>query len=138
MIPVRAAPERNLRSVMADRRATISTGAEAKLSIDTLIVDVQVRDLSRATAFYRDVLGLTVIHTEKDWSSFEAGGAEIHLYIHGGTEYGIEFRVTNIEKEVAKLKARGVQLNDIMEFPWGTMAFFQDSEGNQLVLVHDT
>jgi predicted enzyme related to lactoylglutathione lyase len=123
----------------------------AQLKIVQLIIDVQVRDLERAVDFYQDILGLPIIQKEKDWASFEAAGAEIHLYTHGGTECGVEFRVSVIEREVEKLRTKGVQFeidrqlpnflravsDEVMEFPWGKMAFFRDSEGNQLVLVED-
>lgn len=115
-----------------------------------LIIDIQVSDLVRAIDFYKNILGLALIRKESDWASFEAMGAELHLYLHGGVEYGLEFRVSKIEKEVEGLKARGVQFfvdkdqvhllrvaDDIMEFPWGKAAYFKDSEGNQIVLVQD-
>lgn len=122
-----------------------------KLKIDKLIVDMRVEDLSRAVRFYQEVLGLPLLHKEKDWASFEVVGAEIHLYLFGGAKYGVEFRVSNIEKEVEKLKTKNIKFRvdrdlpnfleiisgDIMKFPWGKMAFFEDSEGNQLVLVED-
>ncbi len=129
----------------------ITKDKSMKLKIDKLIVDVRVHDLNRAISFYQDILGLPIIQKEKDWASFRVEGAEIHLYLYGGAEYGVEFRVMGIEKEVEKLKANGIHFeidqnlpnllrvvsDEIMEFPWGKMAFFKDSEGNQLVLVED-
>jgi|SRR3989344_6146180 len=121
-----------------------------KPELKKLIVDVQVYDLDRAVAFYKDILGLPLIHKELDWVSFEAIGAEIHLYLHGGTEYGVEFRVSNIEKEIETLKASDIKFvvnpkqpnliritGDIMEFPWGKAAYFKDSEGNDIAIVED-
>lgn len=121
-----------------------------KSQFKKLIVDIRVRDLDRGVAFYRDVLELPLIHKDSDWASFEAVGAEVHLYIHGGTEHGLEFRVSDIGKVVEELKVRGVkfhiepdQINllgisgDIMQFQWGKSAHFEDSEGNHLALVED-
>ena len=121
-----------------------------KPELKKLIVDVQVYDLDRAVAFYKDILGLPLIHKELDWVSFEAIGAEIHLYLHGGTEYGVEFRVSNIEKEIETLKESDIKFvvnhkqpnliritGDIMEFPWGKAAYFKDSEGNDIAIVED-
>ena len=106
-----------------------------------LIIDVKVDDLNRAVDFYSNVLGLQLIHKANDWASFEVSGAEIHLYLHGGIKQGLEFRVSNIEREVEILKAKGVKFfidknqkgftkitNEIMEFSWGKDAFFKDSE----------
>ena len=121
-----------------------------KPELKKLIIDIRVHDLNRAVAFYRDVLGSRLICKEADWASFEAAGAEIHLYLHGGTESGLEFRVANLENAVEELKANSAkffidtnQINslkiagDIIEFPWGRAAFFKDSEGNQIALVED-
>jgi len=115
-----------------------------------LIIDIKVRDLERAISFYRDILGLSLIRKESDWASFEAFGAEVHLYLYGGTEHGLEFRVSDIEKVVKELKARSVNFHvesdqanlldisgDIMLFPWGKSAHFKDSEGNHIALVED-
>ncbi len=122
-----------------------------KPRLKKLIIDIQAHNLDRAIKFYRDILGLSIIQKEKDWASFEVQGAEIHLYLYGGTEYGVEFRVSNIEKEIEKLKAKNVQFeidrnlpnllqvvsSEVMKFPWGKMALFKDSEGNQLAIVED-
>lgn len=121
------------------------------MKLDKLIIDIQVHNLDRAVSFYRDILGLSIIRKEGDWASFEMLGAEIHLYLHGGVEYGVEFRVSDIEKEVEDLKGKGIKFEidqslpnlvrvvseDIMEFPWGKMALFRDSENNQFGIVED-
>ena len=122
---------------------------ENELKLRKLIIDIQVHDLNRAVDFYRDILGLSLIHKDVDWASFEAMGAEIHLYLHGGIEYGLEFCVSNIEEEIERLKNKGVKFftdsnwlhlkriiaDEIMEFPWGKVSLFRDSEGNQLSLM---
>lgn len=121
-----------------------------KSQFKKLIIDIRVRDLDRGVAFYRDILELPLIHKDSDWASFEAVGAEVHLYIYGGAEHGLEFRVSGIEKAVEELKARGVKFHvesdlinllgisgDIMRFPWGKSTHFEDSEGNHIVLVED-
>jgi predicted enzyme related to lactoylglutathione lyase len=124
---------------------------EDKLKLRKLIIDVQIHDLNRAIDFYRDVLGLPLIHKDIDWASFEVLGAEIHLYLHGGIEYGLEFRVPNIKEEIECLKNKGVKFftdsnwphlkriisDEIMEFPWGKVSLFRDSEGNQISLVEE-
>lgn len=122
-----------------------------KPKFEKLIIDIKVADLDRAVKFYRDILSLPFIDKAGDWAAFEAAGAEIHLYLHGGATQGVEFRVADIEKSVAALKQKGLEfflsenqkdvveiLNDeIMVCPWGKIAFFKDSEGNQLALVED-
>jgi catechol 2,3-dioxygenase-like lactoylglutathione lyase family enzyme len=122
-----------------------------KPRLEKLILDVKVNNLERAISFYSDVLGLLIIKKADDWASFEAQGAEIHLYLHGGVKSGFEFRVSDINREIELLKARGVsfyadeqipnlkQITDkfIMHFSWGKATFFKDTEGNELALVED-
>ncbi len=124
---------------------------EKKFEPKKIVVDVQVYDLDRAIGFYRDVLELPLLHRADDWGSFEVGGAEIHLYLHGGVEYGIEFFVHDIYESVDYLKSKGLvffveptqanclgtESNEIMLFPWGKTALFKDSEGNQLALIEE-
>jgi catechol 2,3-dioxygenase-like lactoylglutathione lyase family enzyme len=118
---------------------------------EKLIVDVKIQDLNRAIDFYKDTLGLPLIQKESEWASFEAMGAEIHLYIHSGIQSGLEFRVIDLKTQVEALKSKGVEFyteqnqanllgidNEIMTFPWGKAAFLKDSEGNRIVLVEDT
>ena len=123
---------------------------DMKSEFEKLIIDIQVYDLDRAISFYKEILGLSLIRRAFNWASFEAFGAEIHLYLHGGAEYGIEFRVSGIDKQVEILKTKGVEFfinsdqqnlikisGDIMEFPWGRAAYFKDSEGNDIAIVED-
>ena len=119
------------------------------MKFEKLIIDVRVKDLERAVKFYQDVLELSLIHKDIDWVSFETMGSEIHLYLHGGVEYGFEFRVSNLEESIANLKNKGVRFyteqwpnllkisGETMEFSWGRASIFKDSEGNRLTLVED-
>lgn len=115
-----------------------------------LIVDVKVEDLKRATKFYTDVLGLTCRVEADEWAAITVGDAEIHLYKDGGVTDSVEFYVEDIGAEVARLSAKGVEFlsgmnkpsaekfeNGITYFPWGRLAYFKDSEGNELALVKD-
>lgn len=122
-----------------------------RLSRMNLIVDVKVLDLDRAVKFYTEVLGLPCRIKADGWAGIVVGDAEIHLYVGGGVTESVEFYVDDIDAEAARLSARGVQFfagNDkpsfieadaqyISEFPWGRLAYFRDSEGNELALVKD-
>ena len=116
-----------------------------------LIVDVQVSDLGRAVRFYTGTLGLVCRHQDEVWAAIVVGDAEIHLYTDGGVKEGVEFYVDDIDAKVSELASRGVTFMSgmskpsaiayagaITTFPWGRMAYFSDSEGNELVLVKDT
>ena len=114
-----------------------------------VIIDIKVKDLKRAIKFYREKLDLFCRRQEKDWAAIKVGDAKIYLYLYGGIKSGLEFYVDNLDKEVKKLKEKGIKFfsdqnmtnfigvdqNQITEFPWGRTAFFKDSEGNELALV---
>ena len=115
-----------------------------------LIVDVKVTDLERAVSFYTEVLGLPCRIRAEGWAGIVVGDAEIHLYKDGGVTDGVEFYVDDIDAVVARLMAVSVQFisgmdkpdaqtfeGGITTFPWGRLAYFRDSEGNELALVKD-
>ena len=121
-----------------------------ELKFEKLIIDLKINNLDRAVDFYQNILKLPLIHKDVDWASLEAMGAEIHLYLHSGISSGLEFRVVNLESYVDNLKKLDIQFfveenqvnlleitGDVMKFPWGKSAFFNDSEGNRIVLVED-
>lgn len=117
-----------------------------------LIVDVKVENLERAVAFYTKTLGLECRVHEEKWAGIKIGDAEIHLYKDAGVTNCVEFYVENIEEKVKELHKKGVEFvsgiekpdsvgvdeNNITTFPWGRLAFFIDSEGNELALVEDS
>lgn len=116
-----------------------------------IIIDVKVKDLKRAVNFYTKTLDLYCRYQDENWAAIKVGDAEIHLYLGGGVTSGLEFYVEDLDKEVAKLKQKGVKFfsgksmpsfirvdeNMITTFPWGRNALFKDSEGNELALVKD-
>jgi methylmalonyl-CoA/ethylmalonyl-CoA epimerase len=104
-------------------------------------------DLDRATAFYRDVLGLRHIGTyPPGLVFFDLGG--VRLLLEKGAPTAVLYLASeDIEADVARLRARGVM---IVEEPrliftddgaFGTpgkeirMAAFRDPEGNLLCLM---
>jgi len=102
-------------------------------------------DLERATAFYRDVLGLRHLATfEPPGLVFFDLGGGTRLLLEGGAPPSLLYlRVADIEAARAKLTAAGVTFEDDPhlihrddEATFGErgveewMAFFRDSEGN--------
>ncbi len=101
---------------------------------------VPVTDMSRATAFYRDVLGLTVTSEDEDWTEIDAGGVLLGL---NGRENAavsdaggavITFQPDGtIEDELARLNSHDVDVTgEISDHEWGRILPFKDSEGNDL------
>jgi predicted enzyme related to lactoylglutathione lyase len=102
---------------------------------------VPVRDMDRAVAFYRDVLGLQVNDTQPEWSDLEANGLKIGLNAReevAGSEGGavITFQPEGgLDEAVEELRGQGVQFSGgISDHDWGRIAPFKDSEGNDLQL----
>jgi predicted enzyme related to lactoylglutathione lyase len=59
---------------------------------------------------------------------------------HGGTTIslatfqGIIFDTDDIEKEAGELKAKGIEVGNIDDTPWGKFAWLKDLDGNGLCL----
>ena len=106
-------------------------------------------DLDRATAFYRDVLGLRLIATfdPPGLVFFDLGGTRL-LLEKGASSAVLYLGVDDVAAEVERLKGAGVPIesephviftDDAGQFgPAGmveTMAFFRDSEDNLVGLA---
>jgi predicted enzyme related to lactoylglutathione lyase len=104
------------------------------------VVWVPAQDTSRAVSFYRDTLGLGVQQHDEGWAEVDAG--QIKIGINGQEPQGtgeqggpvIAFQPTGgLDEAVSRLKEKGVDVpGDISEHPWGRIATFKDSEGNDL------
>lgn len=109
-------------------------------------LSVNAKDLERATAFYRDVLGVPFLFHVPKMAFFDLDGVRLMLatpenpaYDHPGSI--LYFRVADIQEAHAALAGRGVAFDagpqmiaDMGDHElW--MAFFRDTEGNQLALM---
>lgn len=109
-------------------------------------VSVNVRDLARATAFWRDVLGVRhLFDVAGHMAFFDLGGVRVMLALPEKPEFDhpssiLYFGVGDIRAAHAQLVARGVKFRSepvlVARMPdhelW--MAFFEDSEGNTFAL----
>ena len=106
------------------------------------------KDVARATAFYRDQLGMKFLFEFPGLAFFDCGGVRLMIskaekpeFDHPGSV--LYFKVDGIQKAHDDLKARGVEFVEpphlIAKLPdhelW--MAFFRDSEGNTLALMEE-
>ena len=115
---------------------------------------IPVRDVSRARRFYEDKVGLVAREETNGGVVYEcAGGSWIFLYRSqgAGTSKASQafWQVEDVEREVAQLKARGVQFEhyESDEIDGMTMqgdiavgggvkaAWFKDTEGNIMALI---
>lgn len=105
-------------------------------------VNVFVSDLARATAFYRDVLGLPLqfAAAEHGYASFAAGKSmRLGVAVPGpehaqlvGRHTGVGLAVTDLAAEHARLAGLGVAFPmPPTRQPWGAfMALLADPDGN--------
>jgi catechol 2,3-dioxygenase-like lactoylglutathione lyase family enzyme len=103
-------------------------------------VDVPTRDIERAVAFYRDVLELP--QSPREPTEFEAGNVTLALWkpedqgveFVTGASHGIALRVADVARARAELEARGVEFVGERDSGVCNMAFFEDPDGNSLIL----
>jgi predicted enzyme related to lactoylglutathione lyase len=110
-------------------------------------ISVSVTDVERATAFYRDRLGLRHLFTAAPGLSFfDCGGVRLMLSRPEGPSHGtsvLYFRVSDIREAHRSLAGRGVRFHDAphliaqMDTYDLWMAFFYDSEGNMLAIMSE-
>ena len=110
---------------------------------------VNVKDLDRAIAFYRDILGMTFLfQAPPNMAFFDCGGVRIMLGIADRPELDhpasiIYYKVDDIQKVAEVFKARGVEfiLDPHLVAPMPTydlwLADFKDSESNILALMSE-
>lgn len=106
------------------------------------VVWMPVQDIERAKGFYQDTLGLQITEEDGDWAEVDANGLTLGLNGRepegAGSKGGpmVTFRPEgSLEETVTNLKEQGVEVPaEISEHPWGRVATFKDSEGNDLQL----
>jgi predicted enzyme related to lactoylglutathione lyase len=111
-------------------------------------ISMRASDIARATAFYRDTLGIPFLFDVPGMAFFDLAGVRLMLgkpeapeHDHPGSV--LYFDVPDIEAAHAELRRRGVTFDGephlIAKMPDHDlfMAFFEDSEGNLLALMSE-
>jgi len=111
-------------------------------------VAITVKDVPRAVAFYRDVLGVPVLFEAPGMAFFQAGDVRLMLGTAEGEDAPVfsslvYFRVEDIQPAYEELQKRGVTftheprlIHRGTEFDlW--LAFFPDPDGNALALMSE-
>ncbi|MCL4708522.1 VOC family protein [bacterium] len=111
-------------------------------------IALNVHDLERAVAFYRDKLGMKHLFTVPKMAFFECGGIRLMLGLPEKPEFDhtssiIYFKVDDIQIAFRTLSSRGVSFEGdphlVAKMPthdlW--MAFFRDSENNFFALMSE-
>jgi oligopeptidase B len=127
---------------VGDHRVSVSLGRIEQVAIP-------VRDLARATNFYRDRLGMKLLfEVPPQLAFFDCDGVRLALSISSDPMYDppgsiVYYRVDDIEAAHAELERREVEflqpphriaVLDEVEI-W--MAFFEDTEGNTLAITSE-
>jgi methylmalonyl-CoA/ethylmalonyl-CoA epimerase len=109
-------------------------------------ISIVVKDVERATAFYRDALGMRFLFQYPGLAFFDCDGVRIMLSKAEKPEFDhpssvLYFRVADIQAAYEALRARHVEFEDephiIARMPdhdlW--MTFFRDQDDNILALM---
>jgi predicted enzyme related to lactoylglutathione lyase len=101
-----------------------------------------VADVDRAKAFYAGQAGFVAEHdvqvdeklrfvqlTPPGSACSIAFGTGITDAVPGSVR-GLQMIVEDAEAARAELAARGVEVSEVQEFPWGSFVFFSDPDGN--------
>jgi predicted enzyme related to lactoylglutathione lyase len=106
------------------------------------LVAVPVSDVDRAKAFYTDKVGFNADHDHRVSDEIRfvqltpPGSACSIAFGKGittgtpGSIQGLQMVVSDIEAARAELTDRGVDVTEILEFPWGKFVHFNDPDGN--------
>ena len=109
-------------------------------------IAILVKDVARATDFYRDRLGMKHLFSAGNLAFFDCGGIRLMLDKPEKPDMGtsiIYFKVPEINQAHQQMKARGVEFLDsphliarlVDHELW--MTFFRDSEGNTLGIMSE-
>ena len=100
-----------------------------------------VRDMDAAVAFYRDVLGLSLIRRDGDeWAEFDAGPVRLALHGVEGRGHGsgtAVFRVDDLDGASIALRDRGARIDAHVGEVEGFARFatVRDPDGNPVQLI---
>lgn len=129
--------------------ATFSAASDPAALKRVAQIAINVRDLPRAVAFWRDTLGLKLLfEAPPKLAFFDCGGTRLMLSLPETPEFDhpssiLYFEVADLDTAHARLFAAGVRFRQpptlVARRPdhelW--MAFFSDSEGNPLALMSE-
>jgi catechol 2,3-dioxygenase-like lactoylglutathione lyase family enzyme len=107
------------------------------------LVALPVTDVDRAKAFYTDIAGFNadhdhVVSEEMRFVQLTPPGSACSIAIGRGitdaapgSVAGMQMVVPDIEAAHSELIARGAEVSDVQDFPWGRFVFFADPDGNR-------
>jgi predicted enzyme related to lactoylglutathione lyase len=106
------------------------------------LVGIPVSDVDRAKAFYTDKVGFNADHDHRvsdeiRFVQLTPPGSACSIALGTGiidtppgSVQGMQLVVPDINAAHAELVQRGVEVSEIQQFPWGSLVFFKDPDGN--------
>jgi predicted enzyme related to lactoylglutathione lyase len=106
------------------------------------LIQIPVADIDRAKAFYTEKAGFNAEHDhrvseEVRFVQLTPPGSSCSIALTSGVHdmqsgsiSGLQLVVDDAEDAREELLARGVDVGDVQEFPWGRFIFFADPDGN--------
>ena len=117
-----------------------------QIDIDFNHVLIYVRDVKRASRFYRDLLGFQMIEETADYARLRSPNSNSTIGLHKlsgqmpslPAHEGIRlyFEVKDLDQLCRKLSSEGVKIDEMPEnMPWGWRhAYLRDPDGHELSL----
>jgi predicted enzyme related to lactoylglutathione lyase len=106
------------------------------------LVQVPVSNIDRAKAFYADQVGFLAEHDhqvneELRFVQLTPPGSACSIALTAGAHQmqpgsvtGLQLVVEDADAARAELLARGVEVSEVQDFPWGRFVFFADPDDN--------
>jgi predicted enzyme related to lactoylglutathione lyase len=107
------------------------------------LVAIPVSDVDRAKTFYTEKVGFHADHDHRvsdeiRFVQLTPPGSACSIALGTGlvdtppgSVQGLQLVVSDIHAARAELVARGVEVSEVREFPWGSFVFFSDPDGNR-------
>ena len=107
------------------------------------LVAIPVSDVDRAKTFYTEKVGFHADHDHRvsdeiRFVQLTPPGSACSIALGTGlvdtppgSVHGLQLVVSDIHAARAELVARGVEVSEVREFPWGSFVFFSDPDGNR-------
>ena len=106
------------------------------------LIQVPVVDIDRAKAFYADKAGFVAEHDARvdenvRFVQLTPPGSACSISLTSGVHHmqpgsieGLQLVVEDADAAREELLARGVEVSEVQQFPWGRFVFFSDPDGN--------
>lgn len=108
-------------------------------------IAITVTDVERATAFYRDVLGIQFLYAYPGMAFFDCDGVRLYLTVPTDERYAgravLYFTVPSVEAAFDAIVERGAPIESHPRIVHATdtydlwMAFFRDPDANQIGIM---